>query len=126
LPYVAIPSSKSSSNTNTHQILKRITQLTGIRLPDPTISSATTLRDLYTAYKIKPAPKKLAQSSELQGLSSAAPNITVHGKRQTPIHKEMQVGRWKVIEEELTRRGLPVTGSRWQGGKLKSPMPYAN
>ena len=97
-----------------------------MRLSDPLISSATSLNDLYQAYKIKPAPKKLAQSPELQSLSSALPNITVHRSRVTPIKKEQQVGRWKVIEEELTRRGLPVTGSRWQDGKLKSPMPNAN
>jgi hypothetical protein len=33
------------------------------------------------------------------------------------IDKEKAVGRWKVIEEELMKRDLPVTGSRWQGAK---------
>jgi len=46
----------------------------------------------------------------------------VHDHRQTPIHKHKEVGRWKVIEEELINRGLPVTGSRWQGAKTTSPI----
>lgn len=36
-------------------------------------------------------------------------------RRFTPIDKEKETGRWKVIEEELTRRGLPVTGNIQEG-----------
>lgn len=39
------------------------------------------------------------------------PNVKVYGRRVTPIDKEVWVGRWKVIEEELRKRGLPVTGT---------------
>jgi hypothetical protein len=39
------------------------------------------------------------------------PNVTVHSRRVTPIDKEIWVGRWKVIEEELKMRDLPVTGA---------------
>ena len=38
------------------------------------------------------------------------PNVKVYGRRVTPIDKEVWVGRWKVIEAELRKRGLPVTG----------------
>lgn len=43
------------------------------------------------------------------------PNVTVHNKRQTPVDKEMAVGRWKVIEEELVQRGLPIVGKGGRG-----------
>lgn len=39
--------------------------------------------------------------------------MTVQTSRRTSIDKHKEVGRWKVIEDELTQRGLPVTGSRW-------------
>lgn len=99
------------------QITKRVTQLTGHRLRDPTISSARTLADLYTAYKTKAAPKKLAKTAEMMTLRESAPNVTVKERRQTPIHKEKAIGRWKVIEEELIARDLPVTGTRWKGAR---------
>ena len=53
----------------------------------------------------------------MEKLKVAAPNVAVYATRRTPIHKEKEIGRWKVIEEELLRRDLPVTGSRWQGAK---------
>lgn len=103
-------------------MLKRITQLTGHRLPDPAISSATSLSDLYLAYKRKPEPKRLAEARQMKEVNLDLPNVKVHQYRQTPIDKEKQVGRWKVIEEELLARNLPVTGSRYQNAKTTSPM----
>jgi hypothetical protein len=99
------------------QILKRTLQLTGKRLPDPVISTATTLADLYAAYKTPAPPKKLAHTPQIQQLKVELPNVSVHARRQTPIDKERKIGRWKVIEDELRARGLPVTGTRWQGAK---------
>lgn len=46
-------------------------------------------------------------------------NVTVHAQRRTPIDKHRQVGRWKIIEDELEQRNLPVTGSRWRDAKTK-------
>ncbi len=43
--------------------------------------------------------------------------MSVHKSRQTPIDKDRAVGRWKLIEDELTARDLPVTGSRFVGAK---------
>lgn len=92
-------------------------QLTGHRIPDPVISNANTLRDLYSSLKVKEKPKKLAHTEQLKQLDLQAPNVRVHTKRETPIHKEKRIGRWKIIEEELIARDLPVTGSRWQDSK---------
>lgn len=46
-----------------------------------------------------------------RGLLAELSNVTLHDRKLTPIDKEVSVGRWKVIEEELTKRGLPVTGT---------------
>lgn len=110
-------------HANYFQILKRITQLTGHRLPDPAISSSKSLTDLYHGFKTKPAPAKLKDAKQLKHLKYNLPNVTVHPSRRTPIHNDKQVGRWKVIEEELWNRNLPITGSRWQGAKTTSPKP---
>ncbi|KAK4541166.1 hypothetical protein LTR36_008240 [Oleoguttula mirabilis] len=99
-------------------IHKRALQLTGKRLPDPALSRAATVADLYTAFRTKDKPKKLAQAPQLQRLNVEAPNVSVYLRRQTPIDKDIAVGRWKVIEEELVRRDLPVTGSRYQGARV--------
>jgi hypothetical protein len=86
------------------------------------MSSATTVSDIYVALKIKPEPKRLWETEQLKKANFDLPNVTVHQVRQTPIHKHKEVGRWKVIEEELINRGLPVTGSRYQGAKTTAPI----
>ena len=40
------------------------------------------------------------------------PNVMVLSRRETPVDKEKEIGRWKLIEKELTERGLPVLGNR--------------
>ncbi|KEF58864.1 uncharacterized protein A1O9_03707, partial [Exophiala aquamarina CBS 119918] len=40
------------------------------------------------------------------------PNVMVLSRRETPVDKEKEVGRWKLIEKELIERGLPVLGRR--------------
>ena len=37
-------------------------------------------------------------------------NLMILPRRETPVDKEKEVGRWKVIEKELIDRGLPVLG----------------
>lgn len=58
-----------------------------------------------------PKAKKLAEVLQQRGDLDQLANVKLHGRRQTPIDKETAVGRWKVIEEELRLRGLPVTGT---------------
>jgi hypothetical protein len=67
------------------------------------------MRHLLTASK--PKPQKLAQSLAANEQLMSLPNVKIMGRRMTPIDKEKEIGRWKIIEEELTRRGLPVTGN---------------
>lgn len=92
------------------QVRKRMFQLTGTLLPDAKLGAIRTPRDFLALYTVKPKAKKLhlhiRESHEFKSL----PNVKIHGRRITPIDKEKAVGRWKVIEEELKMRDLPVTG----------------
>lgn len=85
-------------------------QLTGIRIPDSAVTSSHTVRSLLAHLSRKPKPAKLfdelVQKDDLVNL----PNVKVFDRRITPIDREKIVGRWKIIERELTSRGLPVTG----------------
>ena len=38
----------------------------------------------------------------------ALPNVEIHARKRNFVDKEVEVGRWKVIEAELKGRGLPV------------------
>lgn len=84
-------------------------QLTGKRLADPDIQSINDSRALLTHLVKKPKPKKLAEVL-FAGGAVDLPNVDIRVRRYTPIDKEKEVGRWKVIERELEARGLPVTG----------------
>lgn len=39
-------------------------------------------------------------------------NVKILQRRETEVSREMDVGRWKVIERELGKRGLPVYPAR--------------
>ena len=87
-------------------------QLTGRRIPDPAIDSIDSAKDLLRLLVKKPKPKKLADAllgDETARLAMPS-NVQIFERRYTPIDKEKEVGRWKVVEKELKRRGLPVTG----------------
>jgi hypothetical protein len=45
-----------------------------------------------------------------QTLLEGVMNVEMQGRRRTPIDKEKELGRWKVIEQELRSRDLPVVG----------------
>ena len=98
------------------QVLKRVMQLTGTRIPDPAIGSVTNAKILLSHLVKKPKPKKLADhlvSKELVEL----PNVQISKRRYGLIDKEKEVGRWKVITEELERFGLQRVKGRRVGGK---------
>lgn len=59
----------------------------------------------------QPKPQKLAEALERRNDLQQLGNVKIHSRKIGPIEKETAVGRWKVIEEELTKRGLPVTGT---------------
>lgn len=90
--------------------MKRVMQLTGRRIPDPSIDEINSAKGLLGFLVKKPKPKKLAQSLMADIHLESLPNVKIMDRRYTPIDKEKQVGRWKVIEKELQRQGLPVIG----------------
>ncbi|KXS98638.1 hypothetical protein AC578_10048 [Pseudocercospora eumusae] len=100
-------------------IIRLITQTTGHRLRDPHISKCKTAHDLFLAAQTKPPPKKLKDDPRVQelGASKEIPNVRVHATKRTSVHKETEIGRWKVIEDELKLRGLPVFGTKYPNAK---------
>ncbi|RGP77468.1 ribosomal subunit 39s family [Fusarium longipes] len=113
------PSWKAATLDNDHlkfAIRKRLYQLTGHFIPDVKLAAANTPGELITvALTISKRGKKLAEVLEEKKDLSTLPNVTVHSRRVTPIDREVSVGRWKVIEEELRKRDLPVTGTGGYG-----------
>jgi hypothetical protein len=81
-----------------------------MNISDVIMHRATTLKDFQQAILTKPKPKKLSFALLANEELMANPNIQVRGGRQTSVHKDRAVGRWKLIEEELVNRGLPVFG----------------
>ena len=85
-------------------------QLTGARIPDPVVRSVHTVGNLLEQVLKKPQPKKLAEVLLARSDLIALPNVEIFETRHSYIDKEKEIGRWKVIEDELESRGLPVTG----------------
>jgi hypothetical protein len=90
--------------------MKRTTQLTGLCFPDAALKSTNTVQSLLSHLIKPPKPRKLKEALQQKEELVKLPNVAVSGKRITPIHKEKQVGRWKIIQKELEERGLPITG----------------
>ncbi|EKG20774.1 Ribosomal protein L50 mitochondria [Macrophomina phaseolina MS6] len=91
-------------------VVKRVMQLTGIRIPDPVIADSATAGILLNKITVRPEPKKLADKLGHDQKFAKLPNVKISSRRITPIDKEKEVGRWKVIEQKLLDRNLPVTG----------------
>jgi hypothetical protein len=92
---------------NTSKIAKRVQQRTGIRLTDPQITHSKTAGALFVHLWKPEKPKKLAEHLlDDEGLANL-PNVKISDHRITLVHREREVGRWKVIEEELNERGIP-------------------
>lgn len=92
-------------------------QLTGRRIPDILLSNTKTIDHLLRAFSIKEPAKKLHDSEQLQKLSYTSPNIQVHETRRTHVHKDKEMGRWKLIEEEMNARGMPTRGGGVLAGR---------
>ena len=98
------------------QVLKRVMQLTGTRIPDPNIGSITNSRILLTHLVKKPRPKQLADNLISKELAEL-PNVQISKRRYGLIDKEKEIGRWKVIKQELEKLGLQPSKGRGIGKK---------
>ncbi|GME63655.1 Ribosomal protein L50 mitochondria [Neofusicoccum parvum] len=91
-------------------VVKRVMQLTGLRISDPVIARSSTAGILLDQITAREQPKKLAERLEHNEQLAKLPNVKISRRRITPIDKEKEVGRWKVIEQKLLDKNLPVTG----------------
>ena len=96
---------------------KRLRQLTGHVIPDAKLSSIHNVQGLVEVLVCPPKAKKLAEEIQDQGELAELSNVKIYDRRVTPIDKDKEIGRWKIISQELEKRGLPVTGT---GGHDKS------
>ncbi|KAL4990480.1 ribosomal subunit 39S-domain-containing protein, partial [Aspergillus falconensis] len=88
--------------------LKRFSQLSGLYFPDPTIESITSVKQVmaHILKETAPKPKKLAENLLANDTLQILPNVKIFAKRQKPWHKDEELGRKKLIDAELRRRGL--------------------
>ena len=84
-------------------------QRTGVKLPDSFIQECDSVGSLFEKLLEKPEPKKLINSIQADPTMATLQNVRFHRRRITPVTKDKAVGRWKVIQQELTKRGLPVS-----------------
>lgn len=90
-------------------------QLTGQRIPDHAINHSNTVEKLLQHLIAPPKPPTLNKALEEEQILSL-PNVSVIGKRVTPIDKERNIGRLKVIRQEFKSRGLSqAQDSGWTG-----------
>ncbi|KAI5856684.1 ribosomal subunit 39S-domain-containing protein [Durotheca rogersii] len=92
-------------------VTKRLFQLTGQLVPDHSLPSITDAWSVLRVVQKPPKPKTLTQEiqerhQDLVGL----PNVSVATKRVTRGDKDIALGRFKLIEAELQKRGLPLLG----------------
>jgi Ribosomal subunit 39S len=88
-------------------------QLSGTRILDPMISKSKTWEMLVDnlAKHVGPKPKNIAETLMMKENLGSLPNLKIMKRRETPVDKEKEVGRLKVIQAELLARGLPKLGS---------------
>lgn len=86
-------------------------QLTGIRVSDAEIHHIKNVQALLDRLITPPKPRKVTEELAQSDKFEDVPNVKIYDRRFTPIDAERAVGRWKIIENELKKRGLPVTGN---------------
>ncbi|KAI8628528.1 ribosomal subunit 39S-domain-containing protein [Xylariaceae sp. FL1651] len=92
-------------------VTKRIFQLTGQLIPDHQLESITTVQTLLHTLKKPPKPATLTQEIQKRRQDLLElPNVTIATKRVTRGDKEKALGRFKLMQEELEKRNLPVHG----------------
>ncbi|KAI5303820.1 hypothetical protein KEM56_007159 [Ascosphaera pollenicola] len=93
-------------------LLKRVAQLTGHYFPNPELPGLSSVGSVlkYLDRASQPKPKKLVQNLLASEDLASLPNVKISPKKVSISDKESEIGRWKIIEEELARRGLPFNG----------------
>lgn len=92
------------------QVAKRVYQLTGRAIPDAKLLQVDTAGQLLGLVVKPPPPRTVYEAVQQRGELTKLPNVQVVPKRVTPVDKARARGSWKIIEEELKKRDLPVLG----------------
>ncbi|CAJ2504725.1 Uu.00g121190.m01.CDS01 [Anthostomella pinea] len=99
-------------------VTKRIFQLTGHLVPDHQLSGIADVQTLLHLVQKPPKPNTLTEEIQKRRQDLVQlPNVSIATKRVTRGDKEKALGRFKLIEEELKKRDLPVQG---HGGARKN------
>lgn len=92
-------------------VTKRIFQLTGQLVHDHQLPSISDVRSLLHVVQTPPKPRTLTQEiQERRQDLVQLPNVSIATKRITRGDREKALGRFKIIEEELKKRDLPLEG----------------
>ncbi|KAI1267916.1 ribosomal subunit 39S-domain-containing protein [Xylariaceae sp. FL1019] len=98
-------------------VTKRVFQLTGQLVPDHRLPLLSDVSSLLQTITTPPKPVTLTQEIQLNRQELVnMPNVSVATKRVTKAHKEEKLGRLKIMQAELEKRGLPLWG---HGGAMK-------
>ncbi|KAI0412766.1 ribosomal subunit 39S-domain-containing protein [Xylaria grammica] len=102
-------------------VTKRVFQLTGQLVPDHQLSSITTVKTLLHALKKPPKPATFTEEVQKRHPELLElPNVTFTPRRVTRGDKEIALGRFQLMQDELKKRGLPAHGHGWasKGGDI--------
>lgn len=92
------------------QVAKRIFQLTGHAIPDAKLLHVDTMGELLATLVKPPPARRVYEAVQRRGELAKLPNVSVYQSRRTPVDAAKDLGRWKIVERELNKRGLPVLG----------------
>ena len=87
-------------------VTKRASQLLGLRIHDPDIMKINDAAGLVELFTKKPKPKRLQEQLGKDDRLKGLLNLEMFDKRWTPHHKDIELGREKLIKQELIARGL--------------------
>lgn len=87
-------------------VMKRASQMLGLRILDPDIMKINDTGGLIQLFTKKPKPKRLQEEIGKDDRLKGLLNLEVFGKRWTSHHKDVELGREKLIKQELISRGL--------------------
>ena len=97
-------------------VVKRTSQLLGMRVPDPAIATISKASDLVQSLVDKPKPTKLQDLFRANATYAGSKNIK--WERRSRVYDDRQFGSLKVIEDELQRmRVLTPKQREWALGK---------
>jgi hypothetical protein len=92
-------------------------QQTGRRIGDAYISRCTTAGSVFEFLRKKTDKEKLAKIVKTEKTLDL-PNVTLNEREVSAIHEDLELGRWKVIRQELDARLLApyeaITGEKTQ------------